>query len=321
MKIKWILVLAILVLSAAVRADEVHLKNGQIWTNIKVLDDFETEETITIFTSMKKDITLNKKDIVLIKKNGFDPLRKSELITPDGDTITNPDQNYYIVEEDNNENAGSTISDALLLSLPRLRLNVEAGYAFRTVKIPAGVAPELSEYMGNLKSGLHLLADITYFFHKEYGLNFKYSRFSTSALMNNITLSDEFGNQLGPGSMEDKITMNFIGVGVTQRKIFISGKTQLIGNLTVGSLSYRDNSEIVNIPIDIKGSALALSGLVGLDFSVSPDWALGASISYMLCSLKKFKANGETITANEPENLNRFDFNVGIKYYFDIAAK
>ena len=47
-----------LILITLGNADEVLLKNGQAWINVNILEDLETNESITIYTSMGKKIVI-----------------------------------------------------------------------------------------------------------------------------------------------------------------------------------------------------------------------------------------------------------------------
>ena len=307
-----------------IRADEVLLNSGTAWINVNILEDLETEKDITIFTSMKKNITLKKSDIAGIKKVPFDTNNKSELVKLNDEEVKDFDKYEYKmsleqstpVEEIPVMEELPSLTDSILLGLPKMRLNVEGGYSYRTVKIPGGIPSELKSYMSGLKSGYNLAIDLTYFFHKEYGITVNYSRFSASNSMGNIEYIDEQTNQSGIGSMEDNMLFSFIGLGVTQRKLLGNRSRLLISNISMGKLSYNNDSRVIYYPLDIEGSTVALHGLLGLDFFISPKFALGGSISYLLGSLSKIKVNGTESRLSENENLNRFDFNVGIKYYF-----
>jgi len=75
-----------------VNADEVLLKDGSSWVNVRIVSQEETKETLTIFTSMKKRIVLNKIDVKGYKKSKFESLKKSQLLSsseyqPEGDII------------------------------------------------------------------------------------------------------------------------------------------------------------------------------------------------------------------------------------------
>jgi hypothetical protein len=306
------------------RADEVLLNSGMAWLNVNILEDLETEKDITIFTSMKKNITLKKSEIAGIKKVPFDTNKKSELVKLNREDVEKFDNYEYNMSQEESNPFEETLvmeelpslNDSILLGLPKMRLNAEGGYSYRTVKIPAGTPSELESYMSGLKSGYNLSIDLTYFFHKEYGITVNYSRFSASNSMENLEYIDEQTGESGMGSMEDNMLFSFFGLGVTQRKLLGNGASLLISNISMGKLSYNNDSRVIYYPLDIEGSTVALHGLFGLDFFISPEFALGGSISYLLGSLSKIKVNGTESSLSENENLNRFDFNVGIKYYF-----
>lgn len=318
MYLKYILFLIFFIISFRVEADEILLKDGKIWVNVNVLEDLETYNGITIFTSMRKKITIKKDEIASIKKKEFNSLKKSELLLLDEHYLKDFDEYQPNSEGElikNYQKIPSKI-DSLLLDLPKLRLNVEGGYSYRTAKIPSDMPSDLKIYIEDLMKGYNFAIDLTYFFNTEYGIGIKYSNFSASNFMDNVSYYNELTDESGVGSMEDNISLSFIGVGITNRKLLGNGNTLLIGNLSAGQLSYNNDSRVIDLPLDIEGSTFGLHALVGLDFFVSEKLGLGGSLSYIIGSLSKIKVNGTNISFSENESLNRFDFNVGLKYYF-----
>ncbi len=324
MRYTLLILLVFTTFSGIVFADEILLKNGKAWINVNILENEETEFDIIIFTSMQKKIIIDKNEIAGIKRKPFDTGKKSEFIQ-----LTEENQRSFpvfgsdsvrenepYIENPSNAQRSSSIKDSLLIGLPKMRLNVEGGYSYRTVKIPAGTSSEMESYLGGLKSGSNFSMDLTYFIHKEFGITMTYSRFSASNSLANIEFYDQSTNETFVGSMEDNMIFSYVGVGVSQRRLYGNGSGLFIANLALGKLSYNNDSRVVNFPFDIEGSTIALHGLIGLEFFLSKEFGLGGSISYVLGSLGQIKVNGNEIPLSENENLNRFDFNIGLKYYF-----
>jgi hypothetical protein len=196
------------------------------------------------------------------------------------------------------------------------RINIEGGYSYRTAKISSDIPAAFKSYMEKLKSGYNIAANISYFFNEEYGVCLGYSRFMTSNSMDGVYIYDPaWGDTYGPGIMEDDITISYLGIGMAGRKIFSDGNILLIGNFSLGMASYTNDSKLIGSTFKIEGSTFAYSGLLSLDFMLDRNWALGFGISYLGGTLKDAKVNGRSAKLGE-ENLFRFDFNVGIKYYF-----
>jgi hypothetical protein len=240
-----------------------------------------------------------------------------KFYTPmEGDSIKTDLDSLLLQENAEKVKKKFTFRDTLLMQMPKMRLSIEGGYSYRTAKIPSGMVSEVEDYLKELKTGFNLSIDLAYFFHREYAIALKYSRFSSSNSMDNIYYEDTNTGQTGYGTIEDKISIAYIGLGVTQRLIAGSGSGLLIGHLSVGQLNYNNDSKVIYIPIDIEGSSFGLHGLIGLEYFVSEKVGLGGSFSYLYGNMKEIKANGEQFTSSEGESLNRLDFNLGIKLYF-----
>ncbi|MDI6804564.1 MAG: hypothetical protein QME58_12095 [Bacteroidota bacterium] len=198
---------------------------------------------------------------------------------------------------------------------PKFRINIEGGYSYRTTEVSGNVPADFKSYMEKLKSGYNIAVNFTYFFGEEYGICFNYSRFMTSNSIDGVVIYNKTtGSILGVGKMEDNIAISLYGVGLAQRKI-LSESILLYASGVLGLATYFDDGKLLNIPVEIDGSGFALSGLVGLDFKLGPDWAFGLDISYLLGTVSNFKVNGKSVNLGK-ESLNRFDFNIGLKYFF-----
>ncbi len=198
---------------------------------------------------------------------------------------------------------------------PKFRINVEGGYSYRTAEVSGNVPADFKSYIEKLKSGYNIAANFTYFFGEEYGICFHFSRFMTSNSVDGVVVYDiETGNILGVGKMENNISIAMYGVGLAQRK-FLSESILLYASGILGLATYSDDWKLPNKSVEIEGSAFALSGLVGLDFKLDPNWAAGLDILYLLGTVSNFKVNGKTADLGK-ESLNRFDVNIGLKYFF-----
>ncbi len=63
-----------------VLADEVYLKNGKAWINVKVLKEKSDQVTVVLFTSLGKKVKLKRSEIAGIKESIFEPRKESKLV-------------------------------------------------------------------------------------------------------------------------------------------------------------------------------------------------------------------------------------------------
>ena len=63
------------------KADEVHLKNGDTWINVKVVDFSPSKMNISLFTSMGKTIFVLRDSVSQIKKKKYNPHKDSECLS------------------------------------------------------------------------------------------------------------------------------------------------------------------------------------------------------------------------------------------------
>ena len=199
----------------------------------------------------------------------------------------------------------------------RWRVNFEYGYSYRTAKVSDDIPSEFKSYINKLKSGSNFNLDISYFISNMYGIGFKYSIFQSSNRMGDLLMIDEnTGNILAVGSMEDNISVSLIGPSFVERHFASKNKIIVIANVMLGLLSYKNDSELFDIPISIDGSSIGFNGSLGIDYLFSSHWALGVSLSYTTGSLNKLTIDGYETELSEPENLSRIDINGGIKFVF-----
>lgn len=201
------------------------------------------------------------------------------------------------------------------VTMQDLRLNLEGGYSYRTASVGGGVPDVLKSYIEDLMSGSNIAITASYFFGKKYGICLHFSRAMFSNSKGNLVAYDAAGTVLGTGSVEDDIAISMYSVGLAERHVFKQGKVIFIGNLSLGPVTYVDEAKALGNSLEYKGSTFGFCGLLGLDFKITPNVALGADISYVVATLQSVTINGEDGgTVNE--GLNRFDFNAGVKYYY-----
>ena len=184
MKVKQILSLTLLAITYGVLADEVQLKNGRTWLNVYILEDQETLQSITIFTSMKKKIEIHKNKIMAVLFKEFDTSRKSELISLGKEFLKVVEEYYILLEGDSID---TQMNSVLVQNIDQIAVKT---YSYRLAKTPSGVSSEVKDYINNLKKGFNYSIDLAYFFHRKYAIAINYSRFLASNRIDNIYYED-----------------------------------------------------------------------------------------------------------------------------------
>ncbi len=321
LSIRGLLILFSFMSFKCVLADEVYLKNGKAWINVKVLNEKSDQYSVVVFTSLGKTMSLKRSEIAGIKISKFEPRKESKLVEVGQDYIDYLSQNFQEPATDkvtitvNEKQLKKMLLDSLLKKFPKMRLNVCGGYGLRTARIPSNTDPQVKDYLNELKKGFLYEMSAVYFKH-HYGVGVHFSRFYTSSSINHVVVYDQYGNR-HIGMMSESITVSFLGVGVTNRYFLRNPNTLVVSTLAAGPIFFNDDASLLDIPMDIEGTTFGLHGLVGLEFVITDHFGFGGSISYLIGSLTKIKANGQEITLDQEESLKRVDFNLGFKYYFD----
>ena len=311
-------------------ADEVLLKNGQLWKNVNIIEEASTQKTITIFTSKSKKIIIDREDIGHIKMTEFNPRKKSELITLSKNEIkTYLDNEETMAIEDSVQTEKYTRyaesvyeTDTLLSALPEFRIDAGIGFSYRTVDVPSNAPQEIRDYLRELKSGSNIDINLAYYFIPHFGITLNYSRFSSSNNIDNIEMEDLDTGHLYNSYGEDNISISYIGVGLTNRSVLKASTVIFYFTGGFGYMYYNNDAKIkvydLNFTqyMDIEGETFAAYIAVSMDFMLTEKFGLGGKISLVGGSIDKYKVNGNEINLDEGENMGRFDFNIGLRYYF-----
>jgi hypothetical protein len=198
----------------------------------------------------------------------------------------------------------------------KARINLGGGLGYRTASVSSNVQPEFRDYVEELKSGNNFGGDIAFFLNDKHGLGLRYSNFMTSNSMGGIILYDSLSGDTLYGSMEDNITIWFIGPMYISRNVFGNGMFVFLGTIEMGMVTFHDEAKLVGIPVDIKGSSLGLGGSLGLDVLLHRNFALGAELRYLIGTISQFEIKSQLEVEMGKESMNRFDLNLGIKFYF-----
>lgn len=201
-------------------------------------------------------------------------------------------------------------------NLSKIRLAVNGGYSYRMAKVGEGIPSFLHNYVQGLKSGYHIGFDGHYFF-STWGVGLSYSLFNASNSIANVQATDVNGN-VKSGTMQDDITIQFVGPSAASRYISASHKHVFVSAFALGYLSYQDKLSFAG-QSKITGSTLGGSLDVGYDYQIAKQFYVGAKIAFMGGVIKKidYTVDGVTkskeLAKDEYENLGRLDVSLGLR--------
>jgi hypothetical protein len=195
-------------------------------------------------------------------------------------------------------------------------IHLAYGYSRRLARISKDIPYEFRNYMDQLKSGSNISAEIVRFFTNTYGIGLKHTVFKSSNRMDNLMLIDEnTGEGIAAGSMEDNISYSLTGPVFSERYTASNRKIIILGEIMAGYLAYKDDSNLLGVPIPIEGSTIGYSASFAFDYLFTPKLAFGISLSFMNGSMKQFTVGGNTVKLSQGENLSRIDISGGMMLY------
>jgi hypothetical protein len=195
---------------------------------------------------------------------------------------------------------------------PRLRLGLDIGYGYRVAEIPANAEGAAKDYFNNLKKGMVLAANFSYILGKQYGIALQLSNFSTAPSVP-ASYTDVSGNT-EYGKLESDVSIKYLGIGLAEWKFNKNKTAALYGNFTLGYITFTDDATIVDKPYKQEGNSIGFGAQIGGDFMLSETIYLGVNIGYIVGSISNLQLNGEAIPSDIKESVNRFDFNIGLRY-------
>ena len=197
------------------------------------------------------------------------------------------------------------------------RFNIEYGFSSYTAKTPTGTPQNLEDFYDDLKKGNNFAIDAAFFFHREYAVGFKYSKFSSSASITGLALTDpETGDVLVSGNATEDISITFAGPMFMAISTFAGNRVVLFSSLSIGSLSYTDKATAFGENVKLSNTTVGLSGNLGLDYLLTTNIAIGLSFTFVNGTFTELKLNDSS--TYEPEKdvtANHYNFVAGIKLY------
>jgi len=187
---------------------------------------------------------------------------------------------------------------------PHWRLAANGGWSYRTAPLADGLNSAEREYMKKLKNGFNFSLDASYFFSEMFGAGVKYDLFKTSN---------------SSSTVEDNISINFVGPAFAMR-FFNQSKTNCwFMNYSIGYMGYTDKGNNYGQSGIIKGSTVGLVMDIGYDIALSKNWSAGIQLSLLYGMLTELDetVNGVTRTVklekDQYEGLGRLNISIGLR--------
>lgn len=203
---------------------------------------------------------------------------------------------------------------------PRFRISLQGGWSYRLAKISDNAPAELREYNKGLKPGFHLGVDGGYFFTKNIGCGLKYAYFKAGNEIANVSIP-EWSGGANISLIKDDIHVHYIAPSFYSRFPIANDKLVFLAGASIGYLRYIDNAVVVS-DRTLTGGTVGLGFDLGMDYMITPHFAVGANLGLIGGSLSKLKYKDSTIETDvkledgQRENLTRLDLSAGVRWYF-----
>ena len=219
---------------------------------------------------------------------------------------------YY--EKDYYAMPGTSIEKAK--NKDKVRFGAYGGFSYMIGKVPVNFDPILQDHLERLKKGFHLGGDVDFLLSKNVAVGVKYSFFMSKDEMNSIMFSDTAGRQI-LGKIAENVHIHYIAPNVLVRAGKAMGKVSFVFDGSIGCFIYRNNGTLVQSDFKMKGIALGVSLVPGIELKVSPNFCINLNLGLNLGVMNSstMEIGGQTSLSNEKENLSRIDVSVGLHWY------
>ena len=202
-----------------------------------------------------------------------------------------------------------------------LRASISGGVAYITAKIPNNLSNVEKTHQKNMKLGATVDAEVSYFFGESAGIGIRYHNFfSGDQMPMSAVMSD---GSIQEGYLKDHVSIWFVGPSIRGRFLTPSRNQALLLSYAFGIAGESDRGELMSVPYKIKGVSLGHLFELGYDILVARNFALGASLYYMLGTIRDCtvydgagKSQHVTLTEDQYEHLGHAGLNIGLRYIF-----
>jgi len=194
---------------------------------------------------------------------------------------------------------------------PSKQLGLSFGYS-------VGILPhsDISEKYEDYYDGINILyagLDFDFYKKKKMGFGLKTIYYFGGNDKQNIDQIDENNNIIGNGQLKDDISFFFIGPSIIGRNPFFSYNLIDVVKISPGFIHYLNNATRFDEKIEYKGNTIALVISAGLDIKLNSHMNIGIEPKFVFGGFKKMEINGEKVTLDKKENLNRVEMAITLK--------
>jgi hypothetical protein len=185
-----------------------------------------------------------------------------------------------------------------------------------------GVSEEDSKnYYKNLKLGYFARASAYYRISTDYWLGMLYHGFYSTAEITTSIIMDDLNMYYG--RLGERYFVNFAGASFFSSGRY--GKNKKIGlnsSYSIGPAFYRDEAEMYNEQILIKGTSFAQDLTIGVEYFIRPNISIGFESSLFSAKIRKIEVttvnSSQTVELDKEnfENLSRLNFSLGLVFYW-----
>lgn len=216
------------------------------------------------------------------------------------------------------------------LNRERIRLSVNGGPAYllgnaeeaeEALQAQGVTVNDSKNYYNNLKLGTQVKSSVYVHAFGDYWVGALYHGFySTSEITTALQMDDVY---MYYGKLGERYFVNFTGASLFSVTRY--GKLKRFGvnsSFTIGPAFYRNEAEMLNDQILIKGTSVATNLTLGIEYFIQPQISLSLESALFSSRLKKITVNNgqeseEIQLDNENyENLGRLDLSFGFIFYW-----
>ena len=165
---------------------------------------------------------------------------------------------------------------------PQHLFAISSGIGIDPGKRNPNFLPGFDDYVSDLRSGINLGVDYSYYWGKRWGIGFLANYFSTNAFEANVSGTNGNGNPV-ESNLSNEIRVFFIGPSFPIRFLNKTKKSAFIWNTSLGYLDYKDTYFYVEEVIT-RGSGFGTVSTFGYNFGINENLSFGVQvrINYLL---------------------------------------
>lgn len=198
------------------------------------------------------------------------------------------------------------------------------GFGLRTARVSDEVPPALKSHMRATLSGYAGSAGVIRYFNNQFGLGVRYAMFGSQTRTDNLTMTDENTGQTLHGSLQEQVTIQFLGPAFHGRTAFGKKDRYKAGVYWgFGYIYYTNQSSLITISINMTGGNIAhsMGGNIGLDLGKQLTLSLGLSAVQGKLNQVVVTTDGQRQTIkfendNEKESLQYLEAALGLRWHF-----